>query len=73
MGTKLVPCSLCNIFMGKPEQSVLSAAPLKPSYYKCYIDDILIFWHALSENDLDTFISLKCIFSHAVTICSFYG
>ena len=54
MGTKLAP-AYANIFMGKLEQSVLSAAPLKPSYYRRYIDDILILWPH-SENDLNTFI-----------------
>ena len=32
MGTKLAP-AYANIFMGKLEESVLSSAPLKPSYY----------------------------------------
>ena len=54
MGTKLAP-AYANIFMGKLEQSVLSASPLKPSYYRRYIDDILILWPH-SENDLNTFI-----------------
>lgn len=30
--------------MGKLEQSVLSTSPLKASYYKRNIDDILILW-----------------------------
>ena len=41
MGTKLAP-AYANIFMGKLEQTILSSAPFKPSYYKHYIDDILI-------------------------------
>ena len=54
MGTKLAP-AYANIFMGKLKQSALSAAPLEPSYYRCYIDDILILWPH-SENDLNAFI-----------------
>ena len=30
--------------MGKPEHSIFSQAPLKPIFYKRYIDDILILW-----------------------------
>ena len=55
MGTKLAP-AYTNIFMGKLEESVISSAPLKPSHYKCYIDDILILWPH-SETALDSFIS----------------
>ena len=55
MGTKLAP-AYANIFMGKLEQTVLSSAPLQPSYYKRYIDDILILWPH-SESELTKFIS----------------
>ena len=49
MGTKLAP-AYANIFMGKLEQTILSSAPFKPSYYKRYIDDILILWpHPIEE------------------------
>ena len=41
MGTKLAP-AYANIFMGKLEHTILSSAPLKPSYYRRYIDDVLI-------------------------------
>ena len=55
MGTKLAP-AYANIFMGKLEQSVLFSVPLKLSYYKRYIDDILILWpHPLDT--LNNFIS----------------
>ena len=54
MGTKLAP-AYANIFMGKLEHTILSSAPLQPTYYKRYIDDILIIWpHSISE--LDKFI-----------------
>ena len=39
MGTKLAP-AYANIFMAKLEHNILSHAPLKPSFYKRYIDDI---------------------------------
>lgn len=55
MGTKLAP-AYANIFMGKLEQTILSSAPLKPSYYKRYIDDILILWPH-PEKELNKFIS----------------
>jgi len=55
MGTKLAP-AYANIFMGKLEQTILSSPPLKPSYYKRYIDDILILWPH-SETELNKFIS----------------
>ena len=55
MGTKSA-LAYANIFMGKLEQTVLSSAPLQPSYYKRYIDDILILWPH-SESELTKFIS----------------
>ena len=54
MGTKLAP-AYANLFMGKLENTILSHAPLKPSFYKRYIDDILILWPH-SENDLKEFL-----------------
>ena len=55
MGTKLAP-AYANIFMGKLEHIILSSAPLKPSFYKRYIDDILILWpHSITE--LNNFIT----------------
>ena len=55
MGTKLAP-AYANIFMDQLEQTILSSAPLKPSYYKRYIDDILMLWpHSI--NDLMNFIT----------------
>ena len=43
MGTKLAP-AYANIFMGKLEHNILSHAPLKPSLYKRYIDDIPTYY-----------------------------
>ena len=54
MGTKLAP-AYANIFMGKLERVILSQAPLKPLYYKRYIDDILILWPH-SEAELKDFL-----------------
>ena len=54
MGTKLAP-AYANIFMGKLEHSILSTAPLKPLFYKRYIDDILILWPH-SETELNKFL-----------------
>ena len=54
MGTKLAP-AYANIFMGVLEHTILSQAPLKPSYYKRYIDDIFILWPH-SEADLKLFL-----------------
>ena len=54
MGTKLAP-AYANIFMGKLEHDILSQAPLKPSFYKRYIDDILIYWPH-SELQLNDFL-----------------
>ena len=58
MGTKLA-LAYANIFMGKLEQTILSSAPLKPAYYKRYIDDILILWpHSIIElNKFITFLN----------------
>ena len=41
MGTKLAP-TYANLFMGKLEHEILSPAPLKPIFYKRYIDDIIL-------------------------------
>ena len=68
MGTKLAS-TYTNIFMGKLEESVLSSASLKPSYYKCYIDDILILW-PYSETALDSFISSLNNFHPAIKFTS---
>ena len=43
MGSKLSP-AYANIFMGRLEQRILSQAPLKPLFYRRYIDDCLILW-----------------------------
>ena len=55
MGTRLAP-AYANIFMSKLEEAILSATPLKPTYYKRFIDDIFILWpHSIA--DLHKFIS----------------
>ena len=55
MGTRLAP-AYANIFMSKLEETILSATPLKPTYYKRFIDDIFILWpHSIA--DLHKFIS----------------
>ena len=54
MGTKLAP-AYANIFMGNLEHNFLSHAPKKPSFYKRYIDDILILWPH-SQEDLNNFL-----------------
>jgi len=49
MGTRAAP-AYANIFMGKLEQTILSHAPLKPLYYRRYIDDIVVLWsHPMPE------------------------
>ena len=55
MGTKLAP-AYANIFMGQLEQNILSHISIKPSFYKRFIDDILILWPH-SEADLKTFLA----------------
>ena len=55
MGTKLAP-AYANIFMGQLEHNILSHTSLKPSFYKRFIDDILILWPH-SEADLNTFLT----------------
>ena len=55
MGSKLAP-AYANTFMGKLEKSFLEKSPLKPIYYRRYIDDIFMIWpHSPSE--LDNFIT----------------
>ena len=54
MGTKLAP-AYANLFMGKLEHEILSHAPLKPIFYKRYIDDILLLWPH-SELELNNFL-----------------
>ena len=54
MGSKLAP-AYANTFMGQLEKSILDTSPLKPLYYKRYIDDIFMIW-PYSENELTHFI-----------------
>ena len=55
MGSRLAP-AYANTFMGSLEKSILESSPLKPSYYRRFIDDIFMIWpHSL--NELDKFIS----------------
>jgi len=49
MGTCLAP-AYANIFMGKLEHKILSQAPLRPLYYRRFIDDIVVIWpHSMPE------------------------
>ena len=48
MSTKLAPAYV-NIFIGKLEHTILSYSSLKPSFYKRYINNILIFWPIRSQ------------------------
>ena len=43
MGTVMAP-SYANIFMGKLETTLLERAPLKPSVWWRYIDDVFVIW-----------------------------
>lgn len=54
MGTKMAP-SYANIFMGKLESQYLSQCPLKPLFYKRFIDDIFFIW-THTEEELLRFI-----------------
>ena len=54
MGTKLA-LAYANTFIGQLEHNILSHTSLKPSFYKRFIDDILILWPP-SEADLKTFL-----------------
>ena len=44
--------------MGKLEETILSSPPLKPAYYRHFIDDIFMIWQH-SEKDLQDFITNK--------------
>ena len=55
MGSKLAP-AYANTFMGKLEKSILDSSPLKPTYYRRFIDDIFMIWPH-SEKDLNDFIT----------------
>ena len=54
MGSKLAP-AYANTFMGKLEQTILASSPLKPVYYRRFIDDIFMLWPH-SEEELVRFI-----------------
>jgi hypothetical protein len=54
MGKKFAP-NYANIFMADLEETVLQAAPLKPSVFLRYLDDIFMVWPH-SENDLSLFV-----------------
>ena len=55
MGMHLAP-AYANIFMGNFEHNILSHAPIKPSFYKHYINDIILLWPH-SEKDLGSFLT----------------
>ena len=71
MGTKLAP-AYANIFMGKLEHSIFSQAPLKPIFYKRYIDDILILWPH-SELELNKLLSNMNSFHPSIKFTSEYS
>ena len=54
MGSKLAP-AYANTFMCKLEKNILDTSPLKPSYYRRFIDDIFIIWPH-SKSELEKFI-----------------
>ena len=54
MGSKLAP-AYTNTFMGRLEKAILDTSPLKPTYYRRFIDDIFMIWPH-SERELDEFI-----------------
>ena len=43
MGSKLAP-AYANVFMGKLEDSILIDSPLKPIYYRRFINNIFMIW-----------------------------
>ena len=55
MGSKLAPAYV-NTFMGDLEKSILENSPLKPTYYRRFIDDIFLIWPH-SEIELMKFIT----------------
>ena len=55
MGSKLAP-AYANTFMGKLEKTILDNSPLKPSYYRRFIDDIFLIWPH-SKEELDRFLN----------------
>ncbi|CAN7951161.1 unnamed protein product [Ixodes pacificus] len=48
MGTKMAP-NYANIFMGALESQFIEASPLKPIFYKRFIDDIFLIWTHTEE------------------------
>ena len=61
MGSKLA-LAYANTFMEKLKQSILESYPLKPSYYRRFIDNILMMWPH-SETETNKTVSLK-LFVH---------
>ena len=55
MGSKLAP-AYANVFMGKLEDSILTDSPLKPIYYRRFIDDIFMIWPH-PEKELEEFLT----------------
>lgn len=54
MESKLAP-AYANTFMGKLEKNILDTSPLKPSYYRRFMDDIFIIWpHSKSSSSIWT-------------------
>lgn len=55
MGTKMAP-SYANLFMAVLETNFLNLAPVKPLFWKRFIDDVLCVWDG-SQVQLDSFLS----------------
>ena len=55
MGSKLAP-AYANTFMGQLEKDIIDTSPLKPTYYRRFIDDVFMIWPH-SKTELEQFIS----------------
>ena len=53
-GSKLTP-AYANIFMGQVDKNILDTSPLKLTYYRRFIDDVLMIWPH-SKAELEQFI-----------------
>ena len=51
--------------MGKLGETILSSPPLKPAYYRRFIDDIFMIWQH-SEKDLQDFITHMNKANHSI-------
>ena len=64
MGSKLAP-AYANTFMGQLEKNILDTSPLRPSYYRRFIDDVFMIWPH-SKEDLDKFMVHMNKASHSI-------